>query len=457
MDKVVNSAAEAVADIKDGDAVGVSGFGVSHGFPTHLIAAAAGRDVRDLTLVTNSLGGTGVDAFLPEAFVKAGRVSKLVASFSARAGGKAPSAERVSAVKLDIELVPQGILVERLRAAGAGIGPFYSPVGATTTLAEGKEKRTFDRDYVLEHPLHLDFALIYAAVADRAGNVAFLGASQNLGPSFAKAAKTTIVQVDKVVEVGELSPAEVDLPGIFVDRVVESSEPRAATWPPTRDNDERRQYGGKVGWAPSEMGARIAALLPEHSYVNLGVGLPTQVSDYITERDIVLHAENGALGYQDRPPLDQADMDAFNAGGEPVTFGPGASVFDSVSAFEMARGGHLDAVILGAFQVQPDGSFANWTTREMGGGAIGGAMDLTVNPGKLIIAMRHTERNGQPKLVSQCQHAHTDTRCVDLVVTDLAVIERDEDGFVLRDMAPGFTPEEIIALTEAPLRVNLWA
>jgi 3-oxoacid CoA-transferase len=452
MDKVVSSAEQAVADITDGAVVGVSGFGVSHGFPVDLIRAGAARDLHDLTIVCNSLGRQELH---PVAFVTAGRVKKLVAAFSARAGGKAPSAAAISTTPLEVELVPQGVLVERLRAAGAGIGPFYCPTGADTILADGKERRTFDRDYVLEYPLHLDVALIYAAAADRAGNIAFRGSSENFGPSFAKAAKTAIFQVDEIVEVGELSPDDIDLPGIFVDRVVQSSGPRVPTWAPRRDDTERRQYGDRFGMTPSEMGARIAALLPEHSYVNLGVGLPTQVSDHLEGRDIVLHAENGALGYSGRLDPEDADLDAFNAGGEAVHFGPGTSVFDSVEAFEIARGGHLNAVILGAFQVDPTGSFANWTTPEMGGGAIGGAMDLTVNPGKLIIAMRHTERNGRSKLVNQCKYPLTAANRVDMVVTDVAVIERDDSGFVLRETAPGFTPEDVIAITEAPLRVEL--
>lgn len=457
MDKVVSSAEEAVADLSDGDVIGISGFGVSHGFPSDLIRAGAAREVRDLTVVCNSLGGTGSPDRNPGAFVLEGRAKKLIASFSARAGGKAPSAAAISKVELEVELVPQGILVERLRAAGAGLGPFYSPVGADTVLAEGKERRSFDREYILEHPIALDYAFIYAAVADRAGNVGFRGASENFGPSFSKAAKTTIVQVDRIVEIGELPMDEIDLPGIFVDRVVQTSGDRAVTWPPQRDDTERRQYGELRGLSPSEIGKRIAELLPENSYVNLGAGLPTQVGNHLQGRDVTLHAENGALGYGDRPPLENADLDAFDASGEPITFGPGASVFDSVAAFEMARGGHLDAVVLGAFQVQADGSFANWTTPKMGGGAIGGAMDLTVNPGKLIIAMRHAERNGRSKIVNACEYAFTGTKCVDLIVTDVAVIERDDDGLVLRETAPGFTPDDVIALTEAPLRVDLWA
>ncbi|WP_425839939.1 3-oxoacid CoA-transferase [Microbacterium sp. PA5] len=454
MDKVVADAATAVQDIPDGAILGVSGFGASHNFPVDLITACAERDISDLTLVCNSLG---VSDAHPARLVRAGRVSALKAAFSARAAVPNSSAQDQSPVPIDVELIPQGILVERLRAAGAGLGPFYSPVGVDTEIAQGKEQRSFGgRDYVLEQPLPVDYAFVYASAADRAGNVAFRGSSENLGPSMAKAAKTVIVQVDKIVEVGQLPIDEIDLPGVFVDRVVLASETRTPAWRPRRDESERRNYLGKPGLTPREVGAWIADLIPSGSYVNLGVGLPTQVSDFVEGRDIVLHAENGVLGYSERVDVDSADPDAYNAGGEPITLGPGSSVFDSVRAFEIARGGHLDAVVLGAFQVDPEGSFANWTTPAMGGGAIGGAMDLVVDPGRLIIAMRHCERNGRSKIVSSLDYPVTGRAIVDLIVTDLAVIERDETGLVLRKAAPGFAAEEIVELTAAPMRVDLW-
>src|SRR6202000_41110 len=146
----------------------------------------------------------------------------------------------------------------------------------------------------------------------------------------------------------------------------------------------------------------------------------------------------------------------YNAGAEPISLQPGASVFDSTEAFEIARSGRLSAVILGAFQGDSGGAFANWTTPKMGGGAIGGAMDLLVAPGKLIIAMWHCERSGQPKIVNACEYDVTGADCVDLIVTDLAVIERADRGLVLRECAPGFEPGDIVKLTEAPLGVDLW-
>jgi 3-oxoacid CoA-transferase len=413
------------------------------------------RGLSDLVVVCNSLGAQPAH---PVCLVEAGQARKLIAAFSARAGGVADSAEAISPVALEVELVPQGILVERLRCAGAGLGPFYSPVGQDTILAAGKEHRQFGgQHYVLEEPLHLDYALIYARTADRAGNLAFRGANQNFGPSFAKAARVVIAEVDEIVETGDLPPDQVDLPGIFVDRVVASPAPRTPLWREPRAEDERRDYLGAPGRSAADVAATIAALLPDGAYVNLGVGLPTLVSDHLPGRDVVLHAENGLLGYGARVAAPDADDDLYNAASEPVSVRAGACAFDTVAAFEMARGGRLDAVVLGAFQVAADGSFANWTTPQMGGGAIGGAMDLVVNPGKLIIAMRHCERSGQPKIVRACQYPVTGAGCVDLIVTDLAVIERDSGGLVLRECAPGCTPAQVQRLTSAPLRVELWA
>jgi 3-oxoacid CoA-transferase len=421
----------------------------------HLITAVRDRGLTDLVVVCNSLGAQPTH---PVTLVAHGQACKLVAAFSARAGEVVSSAHVISPIPIEVELVPQGILVERLRCAGAGLGPFYSPVGQDTILAEGKERREFDgRHYVLEEPLRLDYALIYARTADRAGNLAFRGANQNFGPSFAKAAKVVIAQVDEIVDVGDLTPDQVGLPGIFVDRVVQSPTPRTPEWREPRPEEDRRTYLSRPGLTPREVGARVAALLPDHSYVNLGVGLPTLVSDHLAGRDVMLHAENGLLGYGTRLTPAEADDDIYNAASEPVSLRKGACAFDTVTAFEMARGGRLDAVVLGAYQVGADGSFANWTTPQMGGGAIGGAMDLVVRPGRLIIAMRHAERSGQPKIVRECQYPVTGACCVDLVVTDLAVVERDERGLVLRECAPGFSADDVCRLTDAPLSVELWA
>jgi 3-oxoacid CoA-transferase len=181
--------------------------------------------------------------------------------------------------------------------------------------------------------------------------------------------------------------------------------------------------------------------------------MPTLISDYIAGRDIVLHAENGVLGYGELATADNFDADLYNAGSQFVTLQPGASFFDSVTSFEMIRGGHVDVVALGAFQVDEEASVANWATPEMVGGAIGGAMDLVASGATVMVLMTHCERNGEPKLVRSCTLPVTGVGCVDIVVTDLCVLRRVDGRFRLERVAPGFSADEVIALTSMEIEV----
>jgi 3-oxoacid CoA-transferase len=164
---------------------------------------------------------------------------------------------------------------------------------------------------------------------------------------------------------------------------------------------------------------------------------------------VTLHAENGVLGYgRMLTEENEIDADIFNAAGQYVALEPGASFFDSVTSFEMARGGHIHTVILGAYEVDETGSVANWSTQDAKRGGIGGAMDLLSGQGDLIIVMEHTDSKGRPKLRKKCTYPLTGQSCVSYVVTDLAVLRWDKDRFVVDAVAPGFTPQEVIALTE---------
>ena len=182
--------------------------------------------------------------------------------------------DQIIAGTLEAEIVPQGILVERCRAGGAGIPAFYSPVGADTLLAEGKDLRYFNgRPYVLETAIKLDYALLSAYRADRAGNVQFRGGSQNLSPAFAKAARIAIVEVDEIVEVGQIPPELVTLPGIFVQRVVKSTypfDPKQTPQSKRRPADKPREYAGKPALTREGIAKRAAAVVRDGSYVNLG-------------------------------------------------------------------------------------------------------------------------------------------------------------------------------------------
>ncbi|HYF20547.1 MAG TPA: 3-oxoacid CoA-transferase subunit A [Ramlibacter sp.] len=225
VNKIVDTLAEAVADIRDGQTVLVGGFGGA-GMPTELIHALIDQGARELTVVNNNSGNgdNGLAALLA-----AGRVRKIICSFP-----KTENSYHFDRLykegRIELECVPQGTIAERLRAAGAGLGGFYTPTGYGTLLAEGKETREIDgRQYVFEKPLRGDFALVKAQRADRWGNLTYNKAARNFGPLMCMAAKKTLVQVRQVVDLGELDPECVVTPGIFVHRVVRVENPQHAS------------------------------------------------------------------------------------------------------------------------------------------------------------------------------------------------------------------------------------
>ncbi|MEL4358644.1 MULTISPECIES: 3-oxoacid CoA-transferase subunit A [unclassified Luteococcus] len=214
--QILQETDQAVADIRDGDTVLVGGFGLA-GMPFDLIDALIRQGAKDLTIVANNAGNGEVGL---AALLKAGRVRKVICSFP-RQSDSYVFDELYLAGKVELEVVPQGNLAERMRAAGAGIGAFYCPTAVGTPLAEGKETRTIDgRDYLLEYPIKGDWALIAAETADRMGNLVYRKTARNFGPVMATAAAHTIAQVHNIVETGELDPENVVTPSIYVDRVV---------------------------------------------------------------------------------------------------------------------------------------------------------------------------------------------------------------------------------------------
>jgi 3-oxoadipate CoA-transferase, alpha subunit len=216
---IYSTAGDAVAGIDDGSTILVGGFGMA-GMPTTLIDALIGQGATDLTIVSNNAGNG--DAGLA-ALLAAGRVAKMICSFPRQSDSYVFDAlDRAG--KVDLEVVPQGNLAERIRAVGAGIGAFFCPTGVGTPLAEGRETRTIDgRDYVLECPIRGDVALIGAHIADRAGNLLYRKTARNFGPVMATAAALTVAEVSRIVDTGEIDPETVVTPGIFVDRVLDLS------------------------------------------------------------------------------------------------------------------------------------------------------------------------------------------------------------------------------------------
>lgn len=460
MNKLVTDAAAAVADVTDSATVLVGGFGVIQGWPATLLEALRRRGARDLTLICNT---PGVGPTSAQMLAENRQIRKLIATYAVVPTVRTPVEAAIRAGQIEVELVPQGTLIERLRAGGAGLAAFYTPTAVGTELARGKEEREFGgRRYVLETALRADFALIRAARADQYGNLVYRGGSRNFNPVFATAARVTIAEVDEVVSPGELDPETIVTPGINVDRIVRCARPvdiallrrlslkHGRGW----DLEVRERESGPRGIPPDLMALRAARLLQRGEYVNLGLGLPALVSNYIAPADeITMHAENGVLGYGPLAAEGAEDPHCYNASGQFVSLLPGAAFFETSQAFAMARSGRVTTVILGGFQVSAAGDLANWNVPATGVGGVGGAMDLAAGSARVLVLMFHLTRDGAPKLVARCTYPLTAVGCVSTVVTDLAVLDIGRDGFLLREVAPGVSVDEVRQVTGAPLRV----
>jgi 3-oxoacid CoA-transferase subunit B len=212
----------------------------------------------------------------------------------------------------------------------------------------------------------------------------------------------------------------------------------------------------KLRLTREQIAERAAQELTDGAFVNLGWGIPNLISDYLPQGvTVYFHSENGILGMGPRAKPGEEDYDLVDAMKVPVTLIPGASFFNQADAHLMTRGGHLDVAVLGGFQVSENGDLANWKIPgSKGSGGIGGAMDISAGAKKLIVCMEHNTKDGAPKIVKQCTYPLTGIECTDTIVTDLAVIDVTGEGLVLREVAPGWTAEEVQSLTDAKLIVR---
>ncbi|HBW8462030.1 TPA: 3-oxoacid CoA-transferase subunit B [Klebsiella pneumoniae] len=441
LDKRVASYEAALEGLTDGMTLLAGGFGLC-GIPENLIAEVQRRQVQGLTVVSNNCG---VDGFGLGMLLESRQVSKVVASY---VGENALFEQLVLSGELAVELTPQGTLAEKIRAGGAGIPGFYTATGYGTPVAEGKEVRQFDgRHYILEEAIRGDFALVKGWKADWYGNVVYRHTAQNFNPLMATAGRITVVEVEEIVPPGELPPSAIHTPGIYVDRLIVGQFEK-------RIEQRTLRAGGTEMLTREQMAMRVAQELRDGDYVNLGIGIPTLVANYIPAGiEVMLQSENGLLGMGEFPDEETIDADMINAGKQTVTAQTGAAIFDSAQSFAMIRGGHVDLTVLGAFEVDVAGNIASWMIPGKMVKGMGGAMDLVAGAQNIIVVMTHASKNGESKLLPQCTLPLTGVGCIRRVLTDLALLEIVDGAFVLREVAPGVSPDEVIRKTAGRLIV----
>jgi 3-oxoacid CoA-transferase len=434
--------------LKDGMTIAAGGFGLC-GIPENLILGLVDSGVKNLTIVGNN---AGVDDFGMGLLLKTRQVKRVIASY---VGENKEFERQVLAGELDLTLTPQGTLAEKLRAGGAGIPGFYTRTGFGTKLTEEKDTRSFGgREYVLEESIQADLSIVKAWKGDKSGNLVYRKTGRNFNPMIASCGKVTIAEVEELVETGQLNPDHIHTPGIYIDRIVQGAK-----------YEKRIEFRTVSGAAASKkespvrtmMAKRAAQELRDGYFVNLGIGIPTLVANFIPEGiNVTLQSENGLLGIGPFPTEDKLDADLINAGKQTVTEIPGSSYFSSADSFAMIRGGHIDLSILGGLEVAENGDLANWMVPGAMVKGPGGAMDLVAGVKRVIVLMEHTAKDGSPKILKVCKLPITGKGVVNMVITDLCVFEINPNvGLELKELHPGVSLEDVRAKTGCEFKVAL--
>lgn len=413
------------------------GFGLS-GVPDTLINHLRQTpSITGITAVSNNAGVVGGGLGL---LLESKQIKKMIASY---VGENKVLEQMYLSGELELELTPQGTLAERCRAGGAGIPAFFTPAAFGTVVQTGelalkhnpdgtvaqygapRDVKVFDgKSYVMEEAIKGDYAFIKAYKADKLGNLEFRLAAQNFNGAMARNAKVTIVEAEHIVEVGEIAPNSIHVPGIYVDRVVQSTaEKKIEKVVNAKDPEEALNSlgSGDAASKRERIVRRAAKEFKNGMYANLGIGMPMLAPSFVDPSvEVQLQSENGLLGLGPYPKKGMEDPDLINAGKETVTLNPGASCFGSEESFGMIRAGKINLTILGAMQVSARGDLANWMLPGKVKG-FGGAMDLVSNPQatKVVVTMEHTDKKGRPKIMKQCEFPLTGKTCVSRIITDL--------------------------------------
>ncbi len=436
---------DAAAKVKSGDVLLCGGFGMT-GNPVHLLHALAKTSTNQITYIGNNVGEPNLGG---GKMLLNGQIKKMVGSYFT---SNPDAVKAAQSGQVDYEILPQGTLGEAIRCGGMGIGGFYTPTAAGTTLAKGRESRIINGvEQIFIEGIRGNVAFIRAWKADTAGNLVYRLTEQNFNPAMATAADLVIAEVEEIVPVGTLDPNHIHTPGCFVDFIAEAKLQES-------DLGSSASVKGslkKVDEARMNMAKRALHELKQGNIVNLGIGIPTLVADLIKPEDnIILHTENGMLGVGPEPTDGSGALHyPVNAGKIPVTALPGASYFDTTTSFGMIRGKHVDVAIMGGLQVDAQGNLANWAVPGKPLLGVGGAMDLASGAKKLIITMNHSEKDGSAKVVKECTLPITAFGAVDMIITELAVFEFINQQLVLTELMPGADFKDVKESTEAPFKI----
>ncbi len=416
----------AVELIPDGASVMIGGF-MGVGTPERLVDELVRQKKRGLTVIANdnALPGIGIGKL-----VSAGVMRKTIVS---HIGLNPETQKKMLSGELEVELVPQGTLVERIRAAGCGLGGVLTPTGVGTVVEKGKARIELEgKPFLLETALRADFALVQAMLG---------GLSRQ-----------SLLRADRA----QLQPGDRDGRGHGDRRGRAHRAGRGDLARPRGDAGAGRRlpHRSLTPWTPRPSSPSASpASCATGMLVNLGIGIPTLVANYVPDgMHVFFQSENGLIGTGPVPQEGLAQARLTDAGGRPVTALPGASAFDSALSFGLIRGGHLDMTVLGALQVDEHGLLANWMIPGKMVPGMGGAMDLVAGAKRVVVAMQHTAK-GKPKIVRQCSLPLTSIRPVDIVVTELAVIAFPGGRATLMETAPGVSVQQVLAASEASLHV----
>ena len=473
--KIYASPKDAIHDMKDGDYVAMGGFGIV-GIPENGVLAMVERKLKHIHIVSNiaGIGDWGIGLLLTDL-----QVDSMNASYV----GENPIFEKQYLTgQIAFNMIPQGTLAERCRMAASGIAAEYVKAGVGTYVETGgfatkwgkdgksvieilqpKERRHFDRDYLLEKALDIDFSMIKCYQADKKGNLRFRKTARNFNPDMAGAARVTMAEAELIVD--EIPADQIHFPGCFVDRIYKS--------PKVSKKIERRKFRLPEGVNHKEhntkkeepkakgrdvvkdvIATRAVQELKPGMYCNLGIGIPNLVANHIIGKvDADLQSECGIVGIGPYPLEKDVDCDLINAGKETISEAKGFSHNRSSDAFGMMRGLHLHMTMLGGLQVSQSGDLANWIIPGAKVKGIGGAMDLVSCGSKVVVTMEHM--NGKEfKVLKECKIPLTGKGVVSTLITEKAVFEFTKEGMVLTELGPDTNEEDVKRSTEAEYTVS---